>query len=73
MVLLTLFTYTLGKFGYSGLGVALIILLTVVIKGTFVIRDYMELKDVSFVWRAIMYGWLWGVVFVLAIIYTFSL
>ncbi len=73
MVALTLFTYALGKFGFSGIWVVLVLLLTTVIKGTLIIRDYMELRGVSLLWRVIMYGWLWGVTSAIAIIYLFSL
>ena len=73
MVTLTLFTYALGKLGFSGIFVVLVLLLTAVIKGTFIIRDYMELHGVSLLWRVIMYGWLWGVTSAIAIIYLISL
>lgn len=73
MIFLTLSTYAVGKLGYNGIAIVLILLLTVVIKGTFVIRDYMELKGVSLLWRVIMYGWLWGVTLALAITYLISL
>ena len=46
MIALTLFTYVFGKLGYNGLFVTLILLLTAVIKGTLIIRDFMELRDV---------------------------
>lgn len=72
MILLTLFSYILGKLGYSGLLVVLIILLTSVIKGTLIIRDFMELRGVSLLWRVIMYGWLWGITLALSITYIIS-
>jgi len=73
MIFLTLSTYAFGKLGNNGIVVVLVLLLTVVIKGTFIIRDYMELKDVSLLWRVIMYGWLWGITLALAITYLISL
>ena len=73
MVTLTLFTYSLGKFGYSGLFVVLILLLTAAIKGALIIRDYMELRGVSLLWKVIMYGWLGTVILALAITYLVSL
>jgi len=72
MILLTLSTYAVGKFGYSGMVVVLFLLLTALVKGSFIIRDFMELKDVSLLWRAIMYGWLWTVCFVIAVTYLIS-
>tara|TARA_R110001606_G_scaffold361754_7_gene515445 strand:+ start:367790 stop:368050 length:261 start_codon:yes stop_codon:yes gene_type:complete len=73
MILLTLSTYAVGKLGYSGVIVVLFLLLTALIKGSFIIRDFMELKDVSFIWRAIMYGWLWTVCLVIAVTYCINL
>ncbi|MCF6190981.1 MAG: cytochrome C oxidase subunit IV family protein [Cocleimonas sp.] len=73
MITLTLSTYALGKLGFSGITVVFILLLTVIIKGTLIIRDYMELRDVSLIWRVIMYGWLWSITLAIALIYIFSL
>ena len=72
MMLLTLSTYTVGELNYGGGIAVLLLLLTAVIKGSFIIRDFMELKDVSLLWRIIMYGWLWTVCFVIAITYFIS-
>jgi cytochrome c oxidase subunit 4 len=73
MMLLTLSTYAVGKLDCSGVIVVLFLLLTALIKGSFIIRDFMELKDVSLLWRAIMYGWLWTVCLVIAVTYFISL
>ncbi len=73
MVILTVSSYVLGKLGVSGLLSVFILLLTAVIKGSLIIRDFMELRGVSLLWRVIMYGWLWGVTLSIAIIYLFSL
>jgi hypothetical protein len=73
MITLTLSTYILGKLGYSGIIIVSFLLITVIIKGTLIIRDYMELRDVSLLWRVIMYGWLWSTTFALGLIYIFSL
>lgn len=73
MMLLTLSTYAVGKLGYTGVIVVLFLLVTALIKGSFIIRDFMALKDVSLLWRAIMYGWLWTVCLVIAVTYFISL
>jgi cytochrome c oxidase subunit IV len=73
MVTLTILSYAMGKFGFSGLISVLILLLTAVIKGTLIIRDFMELRGVSLLWQVIMYGWLWGITLALILIYIFSL
>jgi len=69
MLLLTVSTYAVGKLGYGGTTAVLLLLLTAVIKGIFIIRDFMELKGVSLLWRIIMYGWLWTVCIVIAVSY----
>ena len=73
MMLLTLSTYAMGKLNFSGTGVVLFLLLTAVIKGVFIIRDFMELKGVSLLWRTIMYGWLWTVCLSISVTYIFSI
>lgn len=73
MMLLTLSTYAVGEQGYTGVLVVLFLLVTALIKGSFIIRDFMELKDVSLLWQAIMYGWLWTVCLVIAVTYFISL
>lgn len=72
MIILTIFTYSMGKFGYSGIVPVMLLLLTVVIKSTFIIRNFMELRGVSLLWRVIMYGWLWIVVIAIATTYLIS-
>ena len=73
MLLLTLLTYALGKSGLSGAGIVLILLSTAMIKGGFIIHDFMELRGVSLLWRIIMYGWLSTVCLVITITYMMSL
>lgn len=73
MVLLTVSSYVVGKIGFNGQLSVFILLLTAVIKGSFIIRDFMALRGVSLLWRVIMYGWLWGVTLSIATIYLFSL
>ncbi len=69
MMLLTLSTYAVGKLGYSGIPITLLLLVTALIKGSLIIRDFMELKDVSLIWQLIMYGWLWAVCLAVAVSY----
>ena len=69
MLLLTLCTYIMGKLDYSGTAVMLLILLIAAIKAAFIIRNFMELRGVSLLWRVIMYGWLSVVCITIAITY----
>lgn len=73
MLILTIFTYSMGAFGYSGTIPAMLLLLTVLVKSTFIIRDFMGLRGVSLLWRAIMYGWLWIVTIAIAVTYLISI
>jgi len=73
MVFLTLLAYAMGKLGTGGVTAMLILLITAGIKATFIIRDFMELRGVSLLWRVIMYGWLFTVCITIAITYIISL
>ncbi len=73
LILLTLSTYAMGKLGFSGLTVVIVLLLTAAIKGVLIINDFMELKGVSLLWRVLMYGWLWSVILTIAITYAFTI
>lgn len=73
LLLLTLCTYIMGKLEYSGTAVMLLILLIAGIKAAFIIRNFMELRGVSLLWRVIMYGWLSVVCVAIAITYLISI
>jgi len=73
MLLLTMTTYAMGKLDFSGAAVMSFLLLTAAVKATFIIRDFMELRGVSLLWRVIMYGWLITVCASIAITYFISL
>ena len=73
MMLLTLITYAMGKLEYSGVAAVSFLLISAATKATFIIRDYMELRGVSLLWRVIMYGWLLVVCVAIAITYIISL
>lgn len=73
MMFLTLTTYAMGKFGFGGLGVVLFLLTTATVKAILIIRDYMDLRGVSLLWRVMMYGWLSVVSLSIIITYIISL
>lgn len=73
MLLLTMTTYAMGKLDFSGAAVMLFLLLTAAVKATFIIRDFMELRGVSLLWRVMMYGWLSIVCVSIGITYIISL
>lgn len=72
MMLLTLVSYFIGESGSGGIVVMLFLMSAAVVKSVLIIRDFMELRGVSFLWRAIMYGWLIVVSSSIAIIYMIT-
>ncbi len=58
LVVLTLLTWWAGKAGFSGQWLVSALLLSIFIKGHFVIADFMGLRRVALVWRAVVHGWL---------------
>jgi len=72
MMLLTIASYFVGEVGAGGWLAMLFVLVAALVKGIFIIRDFMELHGVSLLWRVIMYGWLWVVCIGIAITYFIS-
>lgn len=72
MVILTISTYAIGKMGYSGTYAVLFLLITAIIKSSFIISDFMEVRGTSLLWRSMMYGWLWLVTITIATTYLIS-
>ena len=73
MLLLTFLAYFIGEVGSGGFYVTLFILLIAVIKSVLIINEFMALREVSFLWRAIMFGWLTVVCASIGLAYTMSL
>lgn len=72
MIALTLSTFALGQWMSIGIVINTLLIITALIKGQLIINEFMELKEVSFLWRAIMLGWLWFVCISLLIIILIS-
>jgi cytochrome c oxidase subunit IV len=58
LIVLTLATYAVGKAELEGFNIAGLLLLSVFIKGHFVIADFMSLRNVKRHWRFLVHGWL---------------
>lgn len=58
LVVLTLLTWWAGQAGYRGQGLVLALLASVLVKGHFVIADFMGLRGVALRWRLLVHGWL---------------
>lgn len=55
--------------GYEGIKITSFLVFTALIKGGLIIREFMELKAVSLLWRMMMYGWLYVVCLVIVMAY----
>ena len=73
LVLLTLFSYFIGEIQSGGVIAMLLVLIVAAVKAVLIMRDFMELRGVSFLWRAIMYGWLLIVCTGIGIAYLISI
>ncbi len=69
LIILTLATYAVGKAGLKGETVAGLLLLSVFIKGHFVIADFMGLRNVKKQWRFLVHGWLIFIVGMIGVAY----
>jgi hypothetical protein len=58
LVILTGLTWWAGQMGLGGQYLTLALLLSVFIKGHFVIADFMGLRNVKLMWRVLVHGWL---------------
>jgi len=66
-------TWALGERGVSGLGVMATLLALSFIKGRLVVLDFMALRGVRLLWRALLIGWLVLVASLIALAYWMSL
>ena len=73
LLLLTVSTYLLGYLNYGGITVMSVLVITAAIKGILIMREFMELRGVSLLWRVIMYGWLISVCVVIIITYIIGI
>ena len=67
MLLMTGASYLVAETGVTGGLIMSFVLLTVFLKGHWVISDFMKLKRCALKWRLIMHGWLTLVVVVIAV------
>jgi hypothetical protein len=65
LLVATVLTWLIGKTGHTGTAAVAGILVIAAIKGWMIIQDFMALRRVTFLWRALVLGWL---ILVLAII-----
>jgi hypothetical protein len=58
LLVATVLTWLIGKTGYSGTGAVVGILVIAALKGWMIVQDFMALRRVTFLWRALVLGWL---------------
>jgi len=58
LLVATVLTWLIGKAGYSGTGAVVGILVIAALKGWMIVQDFMALRRVTFLWRALVLGWL---------------
>lgn len=72
LILLTLMTYSLSFIEVSGATVMMVLMTAAFTKGVLIIREFMELKGVSLLWKLIIYGWLTIVCLVIVMAYLIA-
>ena len=58
LLVATVLTWMIGKTGHTGTTAVVAILIIAAIKGWMIIQDFMALRRVTFLWRALVLGWL---------------
>ncbi len=73
LIALTVATYAAGKAGLGGPVVMYALLLSIFIKGHFIIADFMGLRNAPRLWRWLVHGWLVLVMGFIALAYLMGL
>ncbi|MEW6164783.1 MAG: cytochrome C oxidase subunit IV family protein [Pseudomonadota bacterium] len=58
LMVATVLTWLIGKSGHMGVGMVFAVLVISAIKGWMIVQDFMALRRVKFLWRALVLGWL---------------
>ena len=58
LMVATVLTWFIGKTGQASVGMVVAVLIISAIKGWLIIYDFMALRRVRFLWRALVLGWL---------------
>ena len=73
LIALTVATYAAGKAGLGGQVVMYALLVSIFIKGHFIIADFMGLRGAPRLWRWLVHGWLVLVMGFIALAYLMGL
>lgn len=69
LITLTLITFLIGYFQFTGVLVSVTLLLSVLIKGELILEYFMSLKDVKLMYRVIPSIWLFLVLLLICVAY----
>ncbi|GEM_PF-545600 len=69
LMFLTVFVYTCGRFGFSSQWFVILVLASSLLKGYWIIAEYMGLRQVARKWRWLVQGWLVLVIVLIVIIH----
>jgi hypothetical protein len=58
LMVATVLTWLIGKTGQMGATAVIAILIISAVKGWMIVYDFMALRRVKFLWRAVVLGWL---------------
>ncbi len=73
LAFLTLAAYAAGRFGFGGIPVAAVLLLSVCLKGQLLIGHFMGLAQVRSPWKWMVTGWLVSVASLIGVAYWVSI
>lgn len=73
LMVATILTWLIGKTGFAGTSAVIAILIIAAIKGWMIIQDFMALRRVTLLWRALVLGWLLLTLTVILIAYWLGL
>ncbi len=69
LMVATVLTWFIGKSGHLSVTMVVAVLLISAIKGWMIILDFMALRRVAFLWRALVLGWLLTTLSIILIAY----
>jgi hypothetical protein len=73
LMVATVLTWFIGKTGHLSVGMVVAVLIISAVKGWLIIYDFMALRRVKFLWRALVLGWLLLTLAVILIAYWLGL
>lgn len=73
LMIATVLTWLIGRMGQLSAAMVIAVLSISGIKGWLIIQDFMALRHVGFLWRALMLGWLLATLAIILLAYWIGL